>query len=264
MAKILIVDDDLSTVFILKKLLEKEGYATAWTSSGKGALESIQAEKPDIVLLDVMMPDMNGWEVCKRIKSNEATSKIPVAMLTVRGELKDRAKSFQYAHADAHINKPLVNEELFSTVKLLLERASKEAEPKGKVEGKEVPKIMLVDDDIITSFTVKKLLGKEDYDIREVPSGREALELLETEHPDLILLDVMMPDMDGWEVCKRIKSNEATSKIPVAMLTVRGEWEDKAKSFQYAHADAHINKPIINEELLNMVKLLISSTSKED
>ena len=118
MDKVLIVDDDMDIVYLVGKLLKKAGYRVIDAYSGKECLEKIK-EKPDLVLLDIMMPDIDGWEVCKRIKENPFTRLIPVAMLSVRRSEEDVRRSYDYAHADAHIAKPLNRKELISAVEFL-------------------------------------------------------------------------------------------------------------------------------------------------
>lgn len=124
-------------------------------------------------------------------------------------------------------------------------------------------KIMVVDDEPDIVVIVGEMLRKAGYDVIEARSGRECLEKLKKEKPDLILLDVMMPDILGWDVCKKIKGDEATMSIPVAMLTVKSTDEDKERSFKYAHCDAHINKPIIREKLLSTVEWLLKNIPKK-
>ena len=124
-------------------------------------------------------------------------------------------------------------------------------------------KIMVVDDEPDVVAVVGKMLRKSGYDIIEANSGRECLEKLKKERPDLILMDVMMPDILGWDVCKKIKESEATRSIPVAMLTVKSADEDKERGFKYAHCDAHIDKPIIKEKLLSTVEWLLKNVPKK-
>lgn len=124
-------------------------------------------------------------------------------------------------------------------------------------------KIMVVDDEPDIVVIVGEMLRKAGYDVIEARSGRECLEKLKKEKPDLILLDVMMPDILGWDVCKKIKGDEATRSIPVAMLTVKSTDKDKETSFKYAHCDAHINKPIIREKLLSTVEWLLKNIPKK-
>lgn len=119
--KILIVDDEPDILLILRKILEKEGYKVIDAESGEEGLKKIKEVKPDLALVDIMMPGMDGWEVCRRIKENEDTKDITVAMLTVKTEDPDKVKSFDEALADWHIAKPIKRERLIKTVKWLLE-----------------------------------------------------------------------------------------------------------------------------------------------
>lgn len=115
-------------------------------------------------------------------------------------------------------------------------------------------KIMLVDDEPDVLFIERAILEKEGYEVIEADSGEDCLEKLKTEIPDLILLDVMMPGINGWETSKRIKDNESTKDIPVIMVTVKSSEDDMTQSFQYGHSDGHIAKPIIKEKLLQTIK----------
>lgn len=125
-------------------------------------------------------------------------------------------------------------------------------------------KIMVVDDEPDIVYLVSKMLKKEGHEIVEAYSGREALEKLKTTRPDLILLDVMMPGINGWEVSKKIKSDPEYRSIPVAMLTIKSSEEDMEKSFMYARCDAHIGKPIIREKMLNTVRWLLENLPKSE
>ncbi len=117
-------------------------------------------------------------------------------------------------------------------------------------------KIMIVDDEETLRTVVKKILERGGYDIIEAVDGMDCLEKLKEVKPDLILLDVMMPEMNGWEVCKKIKENPDTKDIIVAMLTVKSEDEHKVKSLDEALADWHIAKPVRRQKLLQTVNWL--------
>ena len=114
-------------------------------------------------------------------------------------------------------------------------------------------KIMLVDDEPDILLIERTILKKAGHEVIETESGEECLERLKTEKPDIILLDVMMPGINGWETAKQIKEDENTKDIPVIMVTVRGSEEDMTKSFQYGKSDGHVSKPIIKEKLLNTI-----------
>lgn len=127
---------------------------------------------------------------------------------------------------------------------------------RGRKVGK---KVMVVDDSEEVVKMVKAALGKEGYTVVGARDGYECLEKLSAEKPDLILLDVMMPGIDGWEVCKKIKESELILSMPISMLTVKKGRNDIKKSLDYAHADGHLAKPLNIKELRKAVRDLLNS-----
>ncbi|MFQ6105704.1 MAG: response regulator transcription factor [Candidatus Hydrothermarchaeaceae archaeon] len=118
--KILVVDDEPDIVFTIQKILENEGYEVITANDGKAALEKLKTVRADLILLDVMMPGVDGWNVCKILKEHEKTKSIPIAILTGLSKDIDKLTSLDLALADRHINKPVDKEDLIKTVKLLL------------------------------------------------------------------------------------------------------------------------------------------------
>ena len=122
MAKILVVEDEPEIRILVKTILEKAGYSVVEAEDGEAALRLVNEEEPDLVLLDVMIPCIEGWEVCRRIRENEATRRLPIIMVTVRTTDEDIQRSVECG-ANAHINKPFDQKELLDTIKKLLGRA---------------------------------------------------------------------------------------------------------------------------------------------
>lgn len=116
---------------------------------------------------------------------------------------------------------------------------------------------MVVDDEQDIHYILKTALEREGYDVVEMLSGIECLQNIDKIKPDLVLMDIMMPDMDGWEVCKQIKEDKETRKIPVIMFTVRTSDDSKKKSFEYSKADAQIDKPFTRKELLETIEKIV-------
>lgn len=114
--KILVVDDDSDMVEILKSLLEIKGYDVIKAFNGQEALNKTKQQKPDFILLDIMMPIMDGWETCRRLKACKKTSRIPIAVLTARVDSQDREKAFKLG-ADDYITKPFDPDELLERIK---------------------------------------------------------------------------------------------------------------------------------------------------
>jgi two-component system alkaline phosphatase synthesis response regulator PhoP len=119
--KILIADDEPDILTILKCNLESEGYKVVTSNDGNEALNKVKSEKPDLVLLDVMMPKINGWEVCKKIKSDAQTSCIPVIILTAKAQSVDELMSFECG-ADEYIPKPFDFPNILENIKKLLKK----------------------------------------------------------------------------------------------------------------------------------------------
>ncbi len=120
MKKIMAVDDETNILLILKLLLQREGFEVITVKSGKECLDRLEEVKPDLILMDVMMPELDGWDTCKMIKENEKTKSIPVLMLTVRMSKESREKSFNYACADGHIGKPMNRTVILKEINALL------------------------------------------------------------------------------------------------------------------------------------------------
>lgn len=119
---ILVVDDDADVVFFLKAFLEKEGYSVAGAYSGEECLSKLSEMRPKLILLDIMMPGLDGWEVCRKIKGNPQTNAVPVLMVSVKKDDEDVKKSLEYALADGHLGKPIDLERLNIAVEDLLEK----------------------------------------------------------------------------------------------------------------------------------------------
>ena len=121
--KILIVDDELDTLLPLKRALEMEDFNVVEAQDGVEALEKVRSEIPDLVLLDLMLPKINGFEVCQRLKQDEATSSIPIIMLTAKGETSDKIEGIEIG-ADDYVTKPFNLDELKARVKAVLRRTA--------------------------------------------------------------------------------------------------------------------------------------------
>ena len=125
MSKILVVDDEPQILLLVKTMLKKQGYEVIIANSGKECLKILKKEKPDLILMDIMMPGEDGWETLKKIKSDKDTNEIPVAMLTVRVSKDSVSKSIE-SGADVHLDKPFEMKELFKIVEKLLVKQKKD------------------------------------------------------------------------------------------------------------------------------------------
>lgn len=123
-------------------------------------------------------------------------------------------------------------------------------------------KILVVDDNPEVRSTIRMILEKEGHKVAEAVNGPKALEIVRAEKPDLILLDVMMPEVDGWKVAKTIKEDPMLKDIKICMLTVKSSTLDALMSLDYAHADWHLSKPVDRKELLRVINELLSKSTQ--
>lgn len=122
-------------------------------------------------------------------------------------------------------------------------------------------KVLVIDDESEIRHITRKLLESAGHEVIEAEDGEEGLQILEEERPDVILLDIMLPGIDGWEVCKRIKSKDELEEIPIAIFTVKDGDEDVFNSLR-CNADLHITKPFENELLLDAVNALLENRAQ--
>src|SRR3990172_2298462 len=121
---ILIVDDDLDTLRLVGMMLQRQGYAVSSASSGQQAIELAQKEPPDLILLDIMMPEMDGYEVARRLRANASTQNVPIIMFTAKTQVDDKVMGFE-AGADDYLTKPTQPRELIAHMRAVLARAGK-------------------------------------------------------------------------------------------------------------------------------------------
>ena len=128
MAKILIVEDDKDIAMLLQTVIENSGHLVMTASTGKMAFDWLANSKPDLILLDIGLPDINGIEICEKIKTDRQTRAIPVIILTTRNDNQAKMSANLNAHADLFLNKPIDNKDLISAIKTLLEKSSADNE----------------------------------------------------------------------------------------------------------------------------------------
>jgi diguanylate cyclase (GGDEF)-like protein/PAS domain S-box-containing protein len=239
---ILIVDDVHENLHGLMSIL-RDDYALLAAPTGEKALELARRHpQPDLILLDVQMPGMDGHTVLAHLKSNPATADIPVIFVTAHSA--DEVRGLQMGGAD-YITKPIDPRLLRWRIgtQLELARYRKTAAPEGRPANLLRPATILMIDDVPENLHELVEALKAEYQIMVARDGAKAIEMLESApSPDLILLDIVMPELDGYEVCRRIKAMPAGPGIPVIFVTVVDASEQKVKGFDLGAAD-FITKP---------------------
>ena len=206
---VLVIDDDSNAQELMKKFLQKEEYNVLQATSGQDGLVLAAKDLPDLITLDVMMPEMDGWEVLTKLQNNEKTKNIPVIMLTMANE-PDIGYSLG---ATDYLTKPVD----WNNLSKILQKHEIETGSQS---------ILIVEDDEITREMLKKSLETNHFKVIGAVNGKEGLEKVQKGKPGLILLDLMMPEMDGFEFAEKLRENKDWLDIPVVVITAKDLTKD--------------------------------------
>jgi signal transduction histidine kinase/CheY-like chemotaxis protein len=199
---VLVIDDDPAQRELMQRFLAREGFHSRAAGSGDEGLRLARQLKPAAITLDVMMPEMDGWTVLAALKADPTLADIPVIMLTM---VDDPQRGFTLGASD-FATKPVDRQRLSRILR--------------KYSCPDPPcPVLVVEDDRATRLITRNILEKEGWEVREAENGRVALECLEQERPSLILLDLMMPEMDGFEFADRVRRHPRWRSIPIVVVT---------------------------------------------
>lgn len=250
--RLLIVDDVHENLHALMNIL-RDDYAISAATCGEKALElARRLPRPDLILLDIKMPGMDGYSVLSALKIDAATAEIPVIFITALSEAADEARGLALGAVD-YITKPVNPDLLKARVRNQLELKRYRAHPVmfdiAAHADPARPHSLLVVDDVPENIHELLEALKGEYRIMVASTGAKALEILQGAIlPDLVLLDIMMPEMDGYEICRRIKVLPQGNRIPVIFVTVVDAIEEKVRGFELGAAD-YITKPFDIDEV---------------
>jgi PAS domain S-box-containing protein len=201
---VLVVDDEPTARELMARHLRRAGYQVVEAADGRAGLEAARASRPDVITLDVLMPQMDGWAVLKELKSDPALADIPVIMATITDE-----RNLGIAlGASEYLTKPIDRERLAA----ILARYSRADAPR---------RVLVVEDDESARALIRRALESEGWEVDEAENGRVALERIAESEPALVLLDLMMPEMDGFEFLETLRDPSDPSRVPVVVITAK-------------------------------------------
>jgi len=245
--KILYVEDDDNIVYMLKPRLEREGYEVLIAVDGKEGIYLANNQNPDLILMDLELPVLDGWEASKHLKKDPNTKHIPIIALSARVMEDDRSRAID-AGCDDFESKPVDFDSLMKKIHSFLPDES-ESINEAKVAVEHQRKILIVDDDENIRYTLLKYLKREGFtNLVTAENGKIALDKLNDNDFDLVLLDLKMPEMDGIEVLSNIKNNDNLRHIPVIMISAKDEIENVTQCIEIG-AEGFLSKPF-NSKLL--------------
>ncbi|MDZ7261602.1 MAG: response regulator, partial [candidate division KSB1 bacterium] len=268
--RVLAVDDNATNRIILYQYLVSWGCRAEVVASGAQALESLrEATEPyHLVLLDVQMPDMDGFQVAQLIKSDPQLSHLPIVMLTSMGARGD-AQRCKEIGIEGYLTRPIKQSQLYQTIVTVMGYAQKKTSEKKLVtlhtiaESQRRLHILLAEDNPVNQKVARRILEKAGHTVEVVNNGRLAVEALEQKEYDLVLMDVQMPEMDGFEATRLIRQKEGAQRhTPIIAMTAHAMKGDRERCLE-AGMDAYISKPLQPQELFDAINKWAKSRNQD-
>jgi signal transduction histidine kinase/CheY-like chemotaxis protein len=240
---VLVIDDEPTARDLIERALSKEGFHVEQAADGRSGLALAKKLKPQAITLDVMMPGMDGWAVLTALKSDPVTADIPVIMLTV---VDEKQIGFALGAAD-YFTKPIDWGRLSSSLQKYRKAATRQS-------------VLIAEDDPQIRELLRHALAKEGWQVLEAENGRRALRRLDEAAPSLILLDLMMPEMDGFEFMQELRQRPDCHRVPVVVITAKEITEDDRRRLNGNAARILRKSTLSIQELVAEVRALTRSS----
>jgi CheY-like chemotaxis protein len=238
---VLVIDDDAAVRDLMARFLGKEGFRVVAAAGGEEGLQLARELTPDVITLDVLMPGMDGWSVLAALKADAGLADIPVVMLTM---LDDRNLGYALGAAD-YLTKPIDRERLVAVL--------------GRYR-RDLP-VLVVDDDADFRDLARRTLEREGYTVVEAENGRAALDRLRDAMPSVILLDLMMPEMDGFDFVAAVRENAAWRALPIVVITAKDLTPDDHERLNGYVARVLQKGALSRDTLLGEVRDLVAASA---
>ena len=243
---VLAIDDDPNDLEILRENLSEAGFHVVGAASGDEGIAKARALRPDVITLDVMMPNKDGWQVLYDLKADPATHDIPVIMLTI----VDRKPLGYQLGATEYLLKPFDTDAVLDALRRVTHLTG----------GQPLKRLLVADDDPDVIDLVRQLLG-ENYEIESAGDGAAALDAIARQRPDVILLDLMMPGLDGFAVIERLRQDANLRTIPIVVLTAKSLSADETARLNASVAKILHKQGLAGEALNKEISGVLSATS---
>ena len=256
--RVLIVEDDSDTRETLSRRLQEMGWTVSEANNGRMALEEVRKQRPELILLDLMMPEMDGFEFAEELRRSVAWREIPIVVVSAKDISQEDQRRLNRQVAK------ILPKGVSSCEELLLDLDNEWPLASGQTETeretKKMPRILVVEDNEMNRDMLSRRLQRREYEVLLALDGRQGIAMAQSESPDLILLDLSLPEIDGWEATRCLKADPATRDIPVIALTAHAMARDREKAFE-AGCDDYDTKPVDFRRLLRKIETLLSEAA---
>lgn len=277
-ARILVVDDIRTNIKVLEAKLTSEYYEVISASNGPEALEAAVIQKPDLILLDVMMPGMDGFEVCRRLKANPDTAHVPVIMVTALGDPEDRVQGLS-AGADDFLTKPVDDTAMFARVRSLLRvklmldelRMRERTSASLGVITPPVPslhedyaaaQILLVEDNPRDQVRLQRMIEGQ-FRTEMTADGMDALNRARQVEYDSVVVSLSLQNPDGLRLCSQFRTTEETRNVPILLLVGPDDQKQLVKGLEIGVTD-YVVRPIDRNEFIARLRAQVRRKRYQD
>jgi len=273
MKKILIIEDDVFLGDVLTQKLSNEGFEAVLSRDGLDGFNKIKSLHPDLILLDIILPNMNGYEILEAKQKDPTIAGIPVIIVSNSGQPVEINRALALGVKDYLVKAQFDPEEVLVKVRSQLRKneepgsevASLEnaMNEKGNLVSLEGKKIMWVEDDQFLNDIIARKLSITKCLFFHANEGGEALKIIDTEMPDIIMLDIILSGMDGFEILRTIKNNQKTKHIPVILLSNLGQASDIEKGKSLGATRFLVKATVTPNEIVDQIKEVLAENKKE-
>jgi len=255
MKKILIIEDDVALGDILNQKMQANGYEVKLCRDGKDGFDSIKTFVPDLILLDIILPSMNGYEILEAKARDSNLISIPVIIISNSGQPVEISRTLTLGVKDYIIKAQFDVDEVLVKVRQQFEGKTNDGEELVSLSGK---KIMLVEDDQFLGDLVARKISSEGGILLKAGSGEDALNVLKSEKPDALLLDILLPGISGFDVLENIKKDDETKGIPVILFSNFGQKTDADKGKELGAARMILKAAVSLDEVIKIIKQVLA------
>ena len=252
MKKILIIEDEKTLSDVLKNKLTSEGFEVALAGDGQEGLTKIKEFEPDLILLDIMMPKLDGYQVLEKIKEDTTMPKVPVVIISNSGQPVEIDRALQLGAKDYLVKAQFTPEEVMEKVKKFLGGENESKATQGNGSGGK--NLLIIEDDEFLRNLASRKISSSGYKVTTAADGEQAQEILKEQTPDIILLDIMLPGINGFDLLKQIRENDKLKNVPVILLSNLGQQNDIDKGKKLGATDFMVKANFTLDEIIAKLK----------
>lgn len=258
--KILIIEDEEVLLDILREKLEHEGYEVAIARDGEEGLGKLRSESaPDLVLLDIVMPKLDGFTVLRTIKAEDKLKNVPVIIISNSGQEVEIERAREIGITDYLVKADFSPDEVMDKVRDALGVEKQQSTKTEQSSPKDaLAEILFVEDDQFLQRVMTQKLENENMAVLPASNGEEALETLREKRPDLVLLDLLLPGIGGFEVLEQMKQMDRVKDVPVLILSNLGQKEDVDRGMKLGASDYLVKAHFTPSEVIVKIKDILN------